>query len=117
MAKRNVEVPVQAEAKVEAIVPKTIGELWTLIDARLKLIEDKITVKVREGNGRGPLSTRAMTVEDAKKIMLGNMKDMSIKTCAKDLGLSYGQVYSARNGYTFKEQYAEMVKANKAAKK
>ena len=88
--------------------PTTIEELWAVISPRLQAIEEKLTVKIKEGNGRGPISTRAMTVDDAIKIMTGDLKDKSIKDCAKELGLSYGQVYSARNGYTFKEQYAAM---------
>jgi hypothetical protein len=88
--------------------PTTIEELWAVISPRLQAIEEKLTVKIKEGNGRGPISTRAMTVDDAIKIMTGGFKDKTIKDCAKELGLSYGQVYSARNGYTFKEQYAAM---------
>lgn len=66
---------------------------------------------------RGPKSTRAMTLEDARRIMTGDLKDAKIGTCASELGLSYGQVYSARNGYTFKEAYAERIAAQKPAKK
>ena len=95
------------EEKVEVKVvkdPKNFRDLWFLIDARLTEIEKLLAE--RSSNGRGPKSTRSMTKEDAIKIMTGAMKDETIKKCATDLGLSYGQVYSARNGYTFKEQYA-----------
>jgi len=97
--------------------PTTIEELWAVISPRLQAIEEKLTVKIKEGNGRGPISTRAMTVDDAIKIMTGDFKDKTIKDCAKELGLSYGQIYSARNGYTFKEQYAAMVALKTPAKK
>lgn len=95
-------------------IPTTIPELWALVDARLKIIEEKLATKIHEGNGRGPLSTRNMTEADASRIMTGDLKSTSIKECAKTLGLSYGQIYSARGGYTFKTQYAEKVAEDKA---
>lgn len=87
--------------------PKNIAELWTLIDERLKKIEEKMESRP---TGRGPKSTRTMTEDDAKKVMTGELKNKSIKDAAAELGLSYGQIYSARNGYTFKGIYAEMTK-------
>jgi F420-dependent methylenetetrahydromethanopterin dehydrogenase len=54
---------------------------------------------------RGPKSTRDMTEDDAKRIMIGDLKGKSHKECCEALGLSYGQIYSARNGYTFKVIY------------
>lgn len=47
-------------------------------------------------------SERSMTDTDAKRVMYGDLKDQSHGNAAKVLGLSYGQVYSARGGYTFK---------------
>ena len=91
-------------------VPKGVAELWAMIDKRFndleEIIKTKIPVPPTITGGRGPVSTRAMTTIDAEKIMLGELKDKTIKECAITLGLSYGQVYSARNGYTFKDQYA-----------
>jgi hypothetical protein len=106
-------MPNVAELVQELSTPKTIEELWLRVDERLSAIEAKLIVKIKEGNGRGPLSTRSMTVDDAKRIMTGDLKDANIKTAAQTLGLSYGQVYSARNGYTFKEQYTEGITASK----
>ncbi len=106
VAEKAVVENAAVKEQVEVKEPTNIKELWAMVDLRLKAIEEKLTVKIKEGNGRGPLSTRSMTVDDAIKIMTGDFKDKSIKECAKELGLSYGQVYSARNGYTFKEQYA-----------
>ena len=54
---------------------------------------------------RGPSSTRKMTSADAKRICSGDMKDTPHMECAVKLGLSYGQVYSNRGGYTFKREY------------
>lgn len=60
--------------------------------------------KVRD---RGPDSTREMTEDDARRILLGDMKDVAHKKAAEELGLSYGQIYSARKGFTFKGIYKE----------
>lgn len=51
---------------------------------------------------RGPASEREMTKIDAARCMFGDLKDASHKVAAETLGLSYGQIYSARKGYTFK---------------
>ena len=51
---------------------------------------------------KGPKSERAMSEEDAKRILHGDLKELSHKDAADTLGLSYGQVYSARKGFTFK---------------
>jgi hypothetical protein len=55
-------------------------------------------IKVRD---RGPKSERSMTDDDAKRVKFGDLKDASHKDAAKKLGLSYGQIYSCRGGYTF----------------
>ena len=96
--------------------PTTIEDLWTRIDARLRAIEDKLTtnpIRPQATNSRGLQSTRSMTEEDATRIMTGDLKDKAIKAAAIELGLSYGQIYSARNGYTFKTQYAAKLAAEK----
>jgi hypothetical protein len=60
------------------------------------------------GRDRGPKSDREMTEDDARKVMIGEFKDLTHKAAAEKLGLSYGQIYSARGGYTFKKVYKEM---------
>ena len=67
---------------------------------RVKTLEETIsTFKPRD---RGPDSTREMTDEDARRVKFGDLKSATHKSAAKTLGLSYGQVYSCREGYTFK---------------
>ena len=65
---------------------------------------------------RGPKSFREMTEDDARKIMLGELKDASHKDAALKLQLSYGQIYSARKGFTFKTIGKEKELADMAAK-
>lgn len=90
---------------------KTVKEVVAYIEkleSRIEDLESKLSnVKIRD---RGPDSTRQMTAEDAEKILLGELKNTSHKECAHILGLSYGQVYSARNGFTFKNVYKEAQK-------
>lgn len=56
---------------------------------------------------RGPKAERTMTDEDARKVIFGELKDVSHKAAAEQLGLSYGQIYSARKGFTFKPIHKE----------
>lgn len=58
---------------------------------------------------RGPVSERTMTDDDARKVMLGDLVSSSHKDAAGKLGLSYGQIYSARKGFTFKSIYKEAI--------
>lgn len=86
------------------------------LEARIVALETKIIeLSTRKERSRGPESTRSMTEDDAKRIMIGDLKDKRIGECAKELGLSYGQIYSARGGYTFKTQYAAKQAEIKAA--
>ncbi len=69
------------------------------LEHRLALLEQKVdSLKVRN---RGPKSERSMTDDDAQKVKFGDLKGLPHKKAAVKLGLSYGQIYSARNGYTF----------------
>ena len=72
-----------------------------------EVIEKLNTTKAAKVRDRGPESERDMTEDDARRILLGDMKDVAHKDAAKELGLSYGQVYSARKGFTFKGIYKE----------
>jgi hypothetical protein len=73
-----------------------------------KLEAEIVDLKARPVRDRGPKSTRTMTVADAEKVVLGAMKDLSHKAAAVKLGLSYGQIYSARFGFTFKPVYKKL---------
>jgi DNA-directed RNA polymerase specialized sigma24 family protein len=82
---------------------QTVKSLTLIVN---QLIEE-VNKLASQKRDRGPKSENAMTEEHARKILMGDLKDTSHKKCAELLGLSYGQVYSARNGYTFKEVYKE----------
>ena len=83
-------------AKLKDVIAK-VNEL-------IERINNGKNAKVRD---RGPDSTREMTEDDARRILLGDMKDVAHKKAAEELGLSYGQIYSSRKGFTFKGIYKE----------
>jgi hypothetical protein len=70
--------------------------------------------KVTPSRNRGPASEKVMTEDDARRVMIGDLKGSSHKEAAELLGLSYGQIYSARKGFTFKPVYKEMTSAAKS---
>ena len=51
---------------------------------------------------RRDVGERKMTDEDAERILTGDLMKVKHKDAAEQLKLSYGQVYSARLGFTFK---------------
>lgn len=67
--------------------------------------------KLSAPRDRGPKAERTMTDDDARSVIFGELKDVSHKAAAEKLGLSYGQVYSARKGFTFKPIHKELEKA------
>jgi len=88
----------------------------------MKILAEKLNEVIEAQNSapvrdRGPKSEHGMTLEDAKRAISGDLKDVSHKSAAETLGLSYGQIYSARKGFTFKEVHAEIRKAAKNASK
>jgi len=64
---------------------------------------------------RGPKSERVMTDEDARRVIFGDLKDVSHQAAAEALDLTYGQIYSARKGFTFKPIHKELEKQEKQA--
>lgn len=51
---------------------------------------------------------KEMTKEHAASVLNGDLKDKKHKDAAEALGLTYGQVYSCRLGFTFKEVHKEL---------
>jgi hypothetical protein len=85
------------------------AEMWGEALAR---IED-LTKKLDELGNRPQAparnnAQREMTDDDARRIMNGDLRDAAHNEAASKLGLSYGQVYSARLGYTFKHIHKEL---------
>lgn len=111
---KQVEAPINAEAinKVSELI--ALGEGATLKDVVKKVNElVAIIVASKAERDRGPKSSRTMVEQDAERLMLGDLKDVSHTKAAETLGLSYGQVYSARKGFTFKTIYQRALKESK----
>jgi hypothetical protein len=70
--------------------------------AEVIAVLNKVITIVNTKRDRGPASQREMTEADAIKVISGSLKDEKHGKAALALGLSYGQVYSARKGFTFK---------------
>jgi len=88
---------------------ETLNQNAKLADVIAKVNEIVEAMNAQPVRDRGPKSERTMTDDDARKCMVGEFKDKSHKECAELLQLSYGQIYSARKGFTFKPIYKEMM--------
>jgi hypothetical protein len=81
------------------------------IEQRVEVLEQQVKdLLAAEVKRSGPKSEREMTENDASRISLGDLKDKSHTEAAKILNLSYGQIYSARKGFTFKKIYQQITK-------
>lgn len=89
----------------------TIAILAATVETLAARIE---TLESRPTRDRGPASENAMTEDHARMILIGEDSSLSHKAAAEKHGLSYGQVYSARNGFTFKPVYKEFRDAETA---
>lgn len=93
-----------------------IDDLRNLVNAQDALIlalrnnVEELKSQGSVNRDRGPKSEGEMTEEHAVRVMLGDLRDKSHKDAALELKLSYGQIYSARKGYTFKKIYQRMIK-------
>ena len=86
-----------------------IDELKAIVIAQNEAIEE-LKSQGTGGRDRGPKSEGEMTEDHAIRVMLGDLREATHKDAALELKLSYGQIYSARKGYTFKKIYQRMIK-------
>ena len=126
----NMNVDHAQDAQEEISVE--LGQAIELLDLSKKLTVKDLAEKINEiihkvndlkassgGSGdtvRDIKSDRPMTEDDARRVLLGDLKDTSTKEAALELGLSYGQIYSCRKGFTFKKVYKEFREAQAAEK-
>lgn len=90
---------------------ETLNQNAKLADVIAKVNEIVEALNAQPTRDRGPKSERTMTEDDARRVMIGDLKGCSHKECAELLNLSYGQIYSARKGFTFKPIYKEMIES------
>jgi len=117
------EVTAEQVEVTETFQQEVVNSMIAALDSDKKLTVKDLAAKINEiiefvnsnpvnsgGSGdtvRDIKSDRAMTDEDARDVLLGDLKDVSTKEAALKLGLSYGQIYSCRKGFTFKKVYKE----------
>lgn len=87
--------------EVKNLSLKELNELVATLVAKVEELEAKIQPVRNEAQ-------REMTDDDARSILIGELKDMKHKEAASKLGLSYGQIYSCRLEYTFKHIHKEL---------
>ena len=93
----------QVEVKVPSV--KELPEIVVALMARIEVLEAKLeelTVKPAK------VEPKEMTKDDARRILNGDLKDKKHKDAAEVLGLTYGQVYSCRLEFTFKDIHKEL---------
>jgi hypothetical protein len=83
-------------------------EMIDALTARVETLEAQLN-KPRARARDAIKSERPMTEGDAKRLFT-ELKQLNHADAARKLGLSYGQVYSARKGFTFKGIYAKYAK-------
>lgn len=81
---------------------KELIEAVTALQARVEALE-KSVAEATKPRDRGPKSEQTMTEAHAFSVKFGEHKDTKHKEAAEALGLSYGQIFSCRGGYTFKQ--------------
>lgn len=70
------------------------------IELKTKLVEAELAAVKTPTSGK-PRKSRDVTDDDVLKIVKGKKGGSTVKALANLLGLTYGQVYSVYNGYTF----------------
>jgi hypothetical protein len=75
--------------------------LTTEEQAAKDLREQRMSSVQRTSRGTSNASGRKMTDQDAREVKFGRLANAKTSAAAAELGLTYGQVYSARNGFTF----------------
>ncbi len=98
---------------IEKIDTNSKLSLAILAEKINELIEAQNLLSESQTKTRGPKSDRAMSESDARRVICGDLKDLSHNKAAEELGLSYGQIYSARKQFTFKQIHKELRDAEK----
>ena len=85
-------------------VTKVTVEMFTEALSRIADLETRVVVLEEQLAAKRPASKseNSMTEEHAFRVKFGDLKGLKHGRAAEALGLSYGQVFSCRGGYTFK---------------
>lgn len=98
----------------EATTTQRVAQLEAAVDALSQHVQDlqamliaQVTAQSTAPKARdyGPDSERAMDDRMALRILVGRYRTWTVRKIADECGLSRGQVYSLRGGYTFKQAH------------
>lgn len=95
----------ETTSQVEAVRSLTNKELITIV---LQLQKDVEELKAKSVAQTPKSDVKEMTDDDAKRILNGDLASKKHKEAAEVLGLTYGQVYSCRLEFTFKNVHKEL---------
>lgn len=95
------------ETIVETVRSMTNKEMVIAITELQKQVAE-LTAKLAEQSTTKKVDTKEMTKDDALRILNGDLKDKKHKDAADALRLTYGQVYSCRLEFTFKDVHKEL---------
>ena len=87
-------------------VKSTVEAVRSMTNAQMvvAILELQSKVAALEAKANAPKAESAeMTDEHAKRVTYGDLAALKHKDAAEKLGLTYGQVYSCRLGFTFKD--------------
>lgn len=100
-----------------SVTLEQVAVLANMLQEQLKEATDRIMALEAANEAKaGPKSERAMTEDDARRILaLGDLEAAGHKEAAEKLNLSYGQIYSCRKGFTFKQIHKDVEQRLKEA--
>jgi hypothetical protein len=79
------------------------------LEARISLLTEKVQMlEVKLARNKSSALVRVMTDDDARLVLGEEFADLNHLDTAQRIGLTYGQVYSARKGFTFKHVAREL---------
>jgi len=95
---------------MEATKPLNLKELNELVVTLVAKLEEQ-RIQIAELTKRTEpkvTATKEMSDDDARRVLTGDLAAKKHKEAAEVLGLTYGQVYSCRLEFTFKNIHKEM---------
>lgn len=77
--------------------------VWAALEARIAQLAEKVQMlELKLARNKSSALVRVMTDDDARLVLGEEFAELNHLETAQRVGLTYGQVYSARKGFTFK---------------
>lgn len=100
------------------LVPIVTHAQFVALQARVEQLESQLATRTTRKGERdyGPDSERKMDTMTALRILIGHWSNLTVRECADQHGLSRGQIYSLKGGYTMKPAHkiADAIRARRA---